>query len=425
MAGAKSNKTLTTKTIEAMKPGSPVLTDTEENRGLRVSCGSTGKKTFTYRYKSPATQKLKSIKIGNFPDISLSQARQKLQELKKLRAEGVCPSEEEKRRVAVIREQTLERVESTFTVEDMVELYLTEYIEDRHGKDGKIIAGSRKPKGQAETRRTLHSDVVRTLGKKAAEAVTRQNVIDLVKEIVDRGANVQAGNVLRELSAAYEYALGLGRLSQEFVNPAVLAKASLKQAKIRLSSERGKRVLTDGELKKLIEWLPGSHFTATITGILRLTLWTGCRTGEVCVAEWDNIDLNKGTFHIRESKTDIERHVQLPRQAVEFLKGLQHTTGRYLFASQKTKLPLQQKQLTEQAWRLRQDGRMLDIPHWTPHDLRRTVRTGLARLKCPSEVGEAILGHSRSGIEGTYDLHRYEDECREWLQRWADYMDSL
>ena len=38
----------------------------------------------------------------------------------------------------------------------------------------------------------------------------------------------------------------------------------------------------------------------------------------------------------------------------------------------------------------------------------RTVRTGLSRLGCPSDVAEAILGHSKKGIEGTYNLHGYE-----------------
>ena len=68
---------------------------------------------------------------------------------------------------------------------------------------------------------------------------------------------------------------------------------------------------------------------------------------------------------------------------------------------------------------------MLNIDHWSPHDLRRSVRTGLSRLGCPTEVGEAVLGHSKKGIEGTYDLHQYEAECREWLQVWADHLDRL
>jgi len=131
------------------------------------------------------------------------------------------------------------------------------------------------------------------------------------------------------------------------------------------------------------------------------------------------------TFHIGESKTGVERYVQLPTQAVTMLESLRMQTGAYPFASQKTRKPILQKQLTEQSWHLRQTDRMLDIPHWTPHDLRRTVRTGLSRLRCPSEVAEAVLGHARGGIEGTYDLHKYEHECWEWLQKWADHLDLI
>ncbi len=54
---------------------------------------------------------------------------------------------------------------------------------------------------------------------------------------------------------------------------------------------------------------------------------------------------------------------------------------------------------------------MISIPQWTAHDLRRTVRTELAILGCPTSVAEAVLGHSPKGIEGTYNLHRYENEC--------------
>jgi integrase len=230
---------------------------------------------------------------------------------------------------------------------------------------------------------------------------------------------------LRELSAAYEFTIGLGYFSDEFANPALLAKAGLKQAKVKLTHQRGKRVLSDTELATLLKWLPGSDYTPTQKNVLRFTLWTGCRTGEVCNATWRDIDLENQTFHIRESKTEVERYVQLPRQAVEFLTTLHLTTGDYPFPSQKTRLPIQQKQLTEQVWRMRQSNRMVKLPAWTPHDLRRTVRTGLSRLQCPNEVAEAVLGHSRRGIEGTYDLHRYEVECRHWLQTWADHLDSL
>lgn len=414
---------LNSRKITAMKPGKAILADVGENRGLRISCGNAGTKTFFYRYTSPISNKLVQVKIGNFPTISLAEARLKLQELKELRKGGHCPATELKKEKQKEADAQQKRTD-VLTVKQLVELYLTEYIEDRK-INGKLVQGARKIKGQKETRRTLEGDAVRVLGGKPANEITRKDVVKLIMEIVGRGANVQAGNVLRELSSSYEYSIGLEKFEDDFANPALLAKSSLRQAKVRLTSKRGKRVLSDKELKKFLEWLSGSAFTPTQKNILRFTLWTGCRTGEVCIAEWRDVDLELGTWHLRDTKTGIERHVQLPRQAISYLEQLKLTTGEYLFPSQKTLLPLQQKTLTEQAWHMRETKRMVDIEHWTPHDLRRSVRTGLSRLGCRSEVAEAVLGHSRSGIEGTYDLYAYDDECRKWLQIWADHLDSL
>ena len=117
--------------------------------------------------------------------------------------------------------------------------------------------------------------------------------------------------------------------------------------------------------------------------------------------------------------------MQLSTQAINFLKVLRLNSDTYLFPSSRTKLPIQQKYLTENAWRMREQGQMLDIPSWTPHDLRRTVRTGLSRLQCPNEVAEAVLGHTKGGVEGIYNLYKYDAECEKWLQIWADYLDSL
>ncbi|HEE1093290.1 TPA: tyrosine-type recombinase/integrase [Klebsiella pneumoniae] len=426
-----NDKPLTTKAIESMKPGCKDKADVGENRGLRITCGATGTRTFFYRYVSPVTHKLTQLKIGAFPQISLAMARVKLQKLKEIRAEGRCPAQEHKAVLAQQHEEqaALQKVESVsvWTVEALIELYLTQRIEDRITPDGKRIPGVRKLKGQKETRRLLVKNVVPVLGHRTASEVTRKEIVELANSVVARGANVLAGSMVRELSLAYEYAIGLGRFDDDFANPALLAKNSLRQARIKLTSKRGTRVLNEDELAKFLHWLPGAAFTPTIKNVLRLTFWTGCRTGEVCAIAWKDVDLNKGTIHLNEdmTKTGVGRYVQLPVQAIEFLKVLKMTSDKYLFPSQATKLPIQQKYLTENAWRLRKEGLMLDIPHWTPHDLRRTVRTGLSRLGCPGEVAEAIIGHTRGGVEGIYNLYTYDAESKKWLQAWADYMDSL
>ncbi|AXB01058.1 MULTISPECIES: site-specific integrase [Aeromonas] len=426
MSADKGNKALSFRAIEVMKPTDSDKADNGVNRGLRVTCGKTGKKTFFYRYTSPVTNKLIQISLGVFPAVSLEQARIKLRELKLIRQQGRCPATEARAAALELKQQIKNESElGMFTLQAMIELYLQNHIEDQRLPNGTIKSGARKKKGQAEARRTLYGDAVPMLGERLACDVSRQDIIDLVMSIVNRGANVQAGNVLREILAAYDYSMGMGKFDDQFINPALQAKVSLVRTKVKLTSKKGSRFLNDDEIKLFLAWLPSSKFTEVQKNIFRMTLWTGCRTGEICEATWRNIDLNEGVFHIRESKTGVAREIQLPRQCIHFLRINKIGNEVYLFPSQRTGKPIKQKQLTESAWVMREADLMLDIPRWTPHDLRRTVRTGLSRLQCPSEVAEAILGHTKKGLVGTYDLHRYTEQSREWLQRWADHLDTL
>ena len=66
-----------------------------------------------------------------------------------------------------------------------------------------------------------------------------------------------------------------------------------------------------------------------------------------------------------------------------------------------------------------EDHHSVELPVWVNHDLRRTVRTGLSKLKVSRDVAEAVLAHRPPGIVGTYNLHEFEDEKREALEAWA------
>jgi len=66
----------------------------------------------------------------------------------------------------------------------------------------------------------------------------------------------------------------------------------------------------------------------------------------------------------------------------------------------------------------------VEVP-WTVHDLRRTVATRLAKLGCPRVGQDRVLSHVDSSVSAIYDVHRYNAEAREWLQKWADYLEAL
>ena len=71
------------------------------------------------------------------------------------------------------------------------------------------------------------------------------------------------------------------------------------------------------------------------------------------------------------------------------------------------------------------DNKYLGIPRWTPHDLRRTMATGLARLGCPDEVIDEVLNHKKKGIISVYNQHRYDAEERRWLILWGRYLQKI
>lgn len=283
----------------------------------------------------------------------------------------------------------------------------------------------------------MYVDAVRVFGDRQADSIVRKDIVEFIKKIIDRGAQVQAGRVLSELIAAYDYAIGLDYFVENFANPALLAKSSLKQTRLKLTSNKRTRVLSESELKHVLTWLPESGFSKHHKSILMIALWTGARTGEICSAEWKDIDFEKATWHLKGTKNGSERFVQLSKQCVAHLKGLPSLNSIYLFPSFRTGKPIAQKTLTEAKWILKGEGRAKnhnlqpqqlwpqDMEDWNPHDLRRTLRTNLSRLGCPTDIAEAVLGHSKKGIEGTYNLHTYENECAVWLQKWADHMDSI
>lgn len=72
------------------------------------------------------------------------------------------------------------------------------------------------------------------------------------------------------------------------------------------------------------------------------------------------------------------------------------------------------------------DGqRFLPIESFVVHDLRRTARTWLSKLKVQPHIAERCLNHSLGPMEEVYDHNTFISERREALEKWADWMDLV
>lgn len=68
----------------------------------------------------------------------------------------------------------------------------------------------------------------------------------------------------------------------------------------------------------------------------------------------------------------------------------------------------------------------IGIDKFTPHDLRRTVETGMAAARVPKEYRDRVLNHVDSSEGGTaYNKWDYIDEKREALQKWWARFEAL
>lgn len=386
------------------------LADSPPHGGLRLLAYESGNKTWVYRYRHKNNGQVKQVKIGSYSnELNLAKAREYFNKYKAERDNGGCPAtrlkEEKRSAFAVVVASKIK----PYTVADMMEDYISEHIEKK-----------RNTKGYKDVRRLMNKDILPNIGKVVAEALSRTNMHDLVQKVGKR-APIIAADVHREVRSAFEWGISAGRIPESKRNPTLGVNVPKRG--------RGTRILTENELVLFFEWLPTANISNNVKDSLLLALYTGCRTGEIVKANWKDIDLEKGTYHLNDTKTGADRTVQLTTQAIEVLAKRKDNNSKYVFPSNRGNSHINQHAIVCSLNQPNSDGtkskHSLKIDPWSAHDLRRTTRSGLSRLRCPSNIAEAVLGHSKKGVEGIYDLHQYEDECKEWLQVWADHLDTL
>ncbi len=144
--------------------------------------------------------------------------------------------------------------------------------------------------------------------------------------------------------------------------------------------------------------------------------------------QWCEVDTDKRewTTPAGRSKNQCEHIVPLPDAAVDILDSLpRFTEGDFVFTTTGGRRPVsgfgRVKVLIDRML-VEQDTA---IEGWRVHDLRRTCRTGMARLGVPEIVSERVLNHLPQGLGKIYNVHEYLDEKRDALARWAQEVANI
>ena len=361
------------------------------------------------------------VTIGAFSEraeaghVTLAAARERLRELKAARDEG---------RLANERSLLGAAPAGTLTVSELVDVYCA-HLEKRR-------------KTAAQVKRALERDVVPLIGAVPLPLVSARDVRRVVEEVVKRGSPASADHLFVHLNGLLRFAVGRGEIG---VNPA----AVLDRDALGCETNRRSRVLSDKEIAAFWNALDHSTLTATVRAGLRLLLLTGVRSGELLRAEWTEFDLPGRTWTIpvehqklgRKQRANAEPwRVPLSQLALvqaERLRALADAEGSRFVMASPSPLVEMGAHVTDKAlvagMRKLFKGKMPLLAFHEPrpvvHDLRRTLRTGLARLRVPPHVAECCLNHSLGAIESTYDTYDYFEERCQAMAKWGEHVARL
>lgn len=392
----KKNRRLTDKSLERITPpaqGRIELWDSQVS-GLGLRIGSK-RKTWQVFYRFNGIQRRKSL--GVWPVVDVAEARKRAGAILDLARNGTDPEEQErKQREAEAAAETESKAKAQNTVKKVVERFCKREADQK--RTGQRI------------RRDLEREVVERWGERPIRDVTPEDIIGLLDEIVDQGKPIAANRLRGHLQLLFKWAKGR-RLVRD--NP-------MSEIARPAPENKRQRVLTDDELKAL--WGAWDTMDYPFGALYKMLALTGARLSEAAEAQWSEIDLPRGVWTIPSEryKSDRAHEIPLSKQAVALIKALPRFTGPYIFSTTSGHRPVSgfskaKAKAVEHS----------EVTNWTPHDIRRTVRTQLARLRVAHEVSEMVLGHAKPGLWGTYDQYSYEKEKRQALQRWANQLDRI
>jgi integrase len=245
-------------------------------------------------------------------------------------------------------------------------------------------------------------------------AIGRSDVAARLGEIAKAHGRVTAARARGNLSTMYAWAMKEGLCE---ANPVAATNDPSDGIKPR------ERVLDDGEIKAIWHACRDDDFGR----VVRLLILTGCRRGEIGGLRWSEINLDTGALAIPGARTKSHKRLELtlPPAAVDIVRSVPRRDGDHVFGRCGTGFVGWSYPLSQLNLRIAQvEGKPL--AQWSPHDLRRTVRTGLGRLGVRPDIAERCVGHHRSStVEAVYDKYRYAPEIAAALIRWSEHVMAL
>jgi integrase len=420
------------------------------HKGMMAWVYPSGEVVFVYRYTPPGAGGRKKMRLGQYGEsgITLAEAFDRHRDAERDLEKGLDPIEERERREAE-REQARQERAGAETVANLVERFVhiklrgerweatakawvresraNIKVRKRPDEAAALLGYRHQPLNRRRGKRGNVPTLISELGRLKARDVTRRQLIAFLDGIVARGAPITANRVYSLLVQMFKWAV-----AKDLVPASPMAGVERPGG----DEKPRRRILTGGEIKTFWAKLDTAEMAEPTRLALKLLLATGQRRGELTFAKWQHFDLEAKLWTIpvellksSHARREVaEPHaVPLSPLAIELLGELKDLSGSNPFllpahADKRKKRSYSESVLSRA---VRQNAKHFGIPHFTPHDLRRTAASFMTKLKVPRLHVEKVLNHATGDIAEVYDRHDYLPEKRAALERWGEHLREI
>jgi len=365
--------------------------------GLILSVHTTGAKCWRYRYRIGGRENLYAI--GQYPAISLLEARAERDRARELVKQGIHPASN-RRAQKLIKNQ---HAATTFKA------VAQEWIgQNRNDWSAYYLS---------QVEKVLATDVFPSIGQLPIKAVCAAHLLAILKRVEKRGAPNIAILIRQWSSAIFRFAVSTLRAEGD---PAAALKGSVAKPRTK-----HKNAATRAELPTLVRRIENSKSTPQIRIALRLLMLTFVRPSELREASWCEFNLDQAVWEIpaERMKKRTPHVVPLCTQAVDLLRRLKAIDGSHPLLFPNLRNPRRAMSPTTLNRCLE---RMQYAGVFSAHSFRATASTHLNGMGWDETIVDFQLSHQkRSKTHLTYNHWQYMEERTRMMQAWADFLDGL
>jgi len=385
--------------IKAIRPR-PDPFKVSDGGGLHLLVTPAGGKLWKQAYRFGGLQK--TLSHGSYPDVSLADARTRRETAKAQLRQGIDPGAV----VKVEKQAVIAATANTFRVVS------GEWYQRK-------VAGEHKAMPTLRRAQWLLATLNEEIGDRVLAEIEAPDLLDVLRKVEARGNHETVSRLHNTASQVFRYGIACGKCKRD---PAGDLRGALTSA---VATPRA-AIVDEAGVGELLRAIDGYQRRP----MMRLALWllalTFVRPGNICSAEWSEIDEASGVWSIPALKMKMRtpHRVPLSKQALAVLVELRKITGnsRYLFESMKPGVPIGTNQL----------GRLLNELGFsndqvTPHGFRATASTILNEsCRFSPDVIELQLAHQeRNKVRAAYNRAQRWPERVELMQWYANYLDQL